>query len=80
MNKKKLYLKEIKDFINKSINPLLYNHGGYIKLLDIDKKNNLFIKIYGKCQSCSLNEYTFENLIKKKILKFFPYIKNIIKI
>ncbi len=80
MNKKKTYFKEIKDFINKNINPLLYNHGGYIKLLNIDEENNLFIKIYGKCKSCLFNKYTFENLIKKKILKFFPYIKKIINI
>ncbi len=80
MNKNKILIKKIKNFYKKNIKPILNIHQGDLKIIDINKKNFLLIKFTGKCKLCNINNFTFENIIKKKIIKNFPEIKNIINI
>lgn len=76
MNKKKLF-KEINKFIKKKINLILNKHNGSIKLLNIDKNNNIILKFKGNCNSCNFKKNTFINFILNKIKINFPEINNI---
>ncbi len=76
MNKKNNLIKNIKIYIEKIINPILFKHNGSIELINIIN-NNLLITFKGNCKSCNLKliilKYKIINHIKKK----FPQVNNI---
>ncbi len=78
MQKNEKIFNKINKFIKKKINKLLNYHNGYIKLINIDKKNNIFFKFYGHCKSCLIKKNTYENIINKKIKEKFKKINKII--
>lgn len=74
--KKNNKLEEIKLYVLNNINPILKQHNGYIEVTNLID-NTLFIKLHGSCAQCMLSTNTFNNFIKKKILKRFINIKKI---
>ncbi|CAL4325872.1 Fe/S biogenesis protein NfuA [Buchnera aphidicola (Protaphis terricola)] len=76
---KNLTLKDkIKNFLDQEINPQLLSHGGKVNLINLSKDKVVFIKFSGGCNGCSMIEVTLKEMIEKKILSFFPEVKQVI--
>ncbi len=77
MKKKFNLFKKITKYINKKINILLNKHNGKLKLINVDKNNNILLKFKGNCKTCNFKKNTFINLIIIKLKNNFPIINNI---
>ncbi|CUX96097.1 Fe/S biogenesis protein NfuA [Candidatus Mikella endobia] len=64
--------------LQSQINPLLANHGGHVKLIKITDNMLAILQFKGRCNGCSMVNYTLTEGIEKKILKKFPELKGVI--
>lgn len=62
------------------INPQLAMHGGYAKLIEINKDNFLLLEFGGGCQGCSQVGVTLKQGIEQNLLQMLPEIKGIIDV
>ncbi|QCI18495.1 NfuA family Fe-S biogenesis protein [Buchnera aphidicola (Aphis nasturtii)] len=69
---------KLKNFLNIEINPQLSLHGGKVNLINISNNNIALIEFSGGCNGCSMIGVTLKEMIEKKILAFFPEIKEVI--
>ncbi len=60
-----------------SIRPFLKMDGGDVELVEIDKDNNIKIKLLGNCRSCEMSHMTMKAGIEEAIKKVFPDIKSV---
>lgn len=71
-------LEKIKEVLEREIFPYLNEHGGAIEIESYDEiKENLQLRLMGQCCSCPHSIDTIDNLIKMKLLEYFPEIKEI---
>jgi len=69
-------LKEIEDILDEKIRPQLRSHLGDIEIVKLED-TTLYVKLVGQCSSCMSSKYTFEELIKKEIIKNTPEIEEV---
>lgn len=65
--------------IDKEVNPVLANHGGWVSLLDV-KADSAFIEMGGGCQGCGLSEATLKQGIQKIIQTNVPEILKVLDV
>lgn len=68
----------IEEFLNTNVNPQLLMHGGKVNLIKISKNKIALIQFSGGCNGCSMIGITLKETVEKKILSFFPEIKQVI--
>lgn len=65
--------------IKNDIGPLLQEHGGGLEVVSYEDKR-LGVKLTGSCVSCPHLSSTFEDIVKKIILKKVPEIEEVVLI
>jgi Fe/S biogenesis protein NfuA len=60
------------------INPGLAAHGGFAELVGVDDEQNVYVKMGGGCQGCSLSAATLQEGIRKAIVDNLPEVKEVI--
>ncbi|CUR53335.1 NifU family protein [Buchnera aphidicola] len=82
--KKKLCIKKtaslferVEHFFLTVINPMLLQHNGYVKILQIDAQGKIFVKFKGGCNGCSMINVTLKQNIEKLVLNKFPHLTGI---
>jgi len=60
------------------INPGLAAHGGFAELVGVDDEQNVYVKMGGGCQGCSLSAATLQEGIRKAIIDNLPEVKEVI--
>jgi len=60
------------------INPGLAAHGGFAELVGVDDEQNVYVKMCGGCQGCSLSAATLQEGIRKAIVDNLPEVKEVI--
>ena len=68
--------KQVEKLIKEQINPSLASHGGYIELLDV-RNNDIFIKMGGGCQGCSMSQATLKQGIEQTLRQEIPFLGSI---
>lgn len=70
--------KIIKEIIN-DIKPYLNNDGGDIEFIKYED-NYVFVKLYGACSHCGLQDYTLNDNILELIKEKVPEVINVINV
>ena len=64
---------DIQEFIDKEINPLLKDHGGFISIHTFNQENNsLKIQMGGGCQGCAGSKITLRIGVENHLREEFP--------
>ena len=61
-------LLEVREILEKEIQPYLHSHGGHIELVSI-KDGVLTVSLKGACQHCPSAQITNEEIVKKAVLE-----------
>ncbi|QOI10901.1 Fe-S biogenesis protein NfuA [Blochmannia endosymbiont of Colobopsis nipponica] len=69
--------KKIEYILQSKINPVLAQHGGSVKLIEITKDMSAIIQFSGGCNGCSMVNLTLKESIEKELLQKFPELKKI---
>ncbi len=84
INKEAVQLKspeaqKIQRLIEERINPAVADHGGFVSLVDY-KDENVYVKLGGGCQGCSMSQATLKEGIATSIMEAFPQVKEVIDV
>ena len=60
------------------INPGLAAHGGFAELVGVDDDKNVYVKMGGGCQGCSLSAATLQEGIRKAIMDNLPEVQEVV--
>jgi Fe-S cluster biogenesis protein NfuA len=62
---------QVKNLLEKEINPALAQHGGSVNLIDV-KGNEVYIQLNGGCVGCGMVEVTLKHGIERAIREVIP--------
>lgn len=65
-------------FVLNKINKILEQHGGFVKIKRLTFSGILIITFSGNCSSCYSLQNTFQNIVKKEILKNYTQIVDVV--
>ncbi len=68
----------VKWFLDSEINPQLASHGGWAKLVDLDKEGYAVIEFGGGCHGCGMASQTLSMGIESRLLQAFPELKGVL--
>lgn len=68
---------EIQKLLDSDINPGVASHGGVVELLDV-KDNNVYVKMGGGCQGCSMASVTLKQGVEVMIKEKFPQVEAVV--
>ncbi len=74
---------EFKKKINLSLDkvrPYLIADGGNVELVDVNEKNEVFVKLIGACGSCPFSFYTLKSGVETTLKQDFPQITEVIAV
>ncbi len=69
--------KIIQEILEKSINPALSSHGGWVKLRRIEGQD-VYVEMGGGCQGCASSRATMKFGIERAIKEAVPQVRNVI--
>ncbi len=75
MSKEELFGR-VKDVIDTLINPGVAGHGGFVRLLGVEK-DTAFVQLGGGCHGCGMATFTLKQGVEKTILQHVPEIKHV---
>jgi Fe-S cluster biogenesis protein NfuA len=67
----------VQDVIDKSINPALAMHGGFVELLEV-KGEKVYVTMGGGCQGCAASQQTLKMGIASMLQEEIPEITDVI--
>lgn len=65
--------KNVERVLLEEINPAVASHGGVVELLDV-KNNDVFVRMGGGCQGCSMSYATLKQGVETAFRKAIPYL------
>lgn len=68
--------REVQEFLDDEVNPLVASHGGVIDLLDV-AAGVAYIHMGGGCQGCGMADVTLSQGVRTAILERFPEISEV---
>ncbi len=66
----------VKDVIETLINPGVAGHGGYVRLVGVDK-DTAYVQLGGGCHGCGMATFTLKQGVEKTICQHVPEIKQV---
>ncbi len=66
----------VQDVINTLINPGVAGHGGFVRLLGVEK-DTAYVQLGGGCHGCGMATFTLKQGVEKTILQHVPEIKHV---
>lgn len=69
---------KVETLLAEHINPGLAAHGGYAELVGVDEEQNVYVKMGGGCQGCSLSAATLQEGIRKAIMDNLPEVREVV--
>ena len=69
---------KVATLLNEHINPGLAAHGGHAELVGVDDEQNVYVKMGGGCQGCSLSAATLQEGIRKAIMENLPEVRDVV--
>ena len=70
---------QVKDLLDKKINPSVASHGGRVSLVEI-KEQTVYLELSGGCQGCGMAKATLKQGIERTILESIPVIKSVVDV
>jgi Fe-S cluster biogenesis protein NfuA len=67
----------LEDLLERSINPALASHGGWVKLKRIEGQD-VYVEMGGGCQGCASSRATMKFGIERAIKEAVPQVRNVI--
>jgi len=68
--------REIQEFLDDEVNPMVASHGGVIDLLDV-RNGVAWLRMGGGCQGCSMADATLSQGVRTAILERFPDVHDV---
>ncbi|CUX95731.1 Fe/S biogenesis protein NfuA [Candidatus Gullanella endobia] len=73
-------IERVEYFIKSQINPTLASHSGKVELIEITNDMLAILQFSGRCNGCSMRDYTLKEGIEKELLKNFPELNGVFDI
>ncbi len=70
---------QVKDLLDKEINPAVASHGGRVSLVEV-KKQTVYLELSGGCQGCGMAKATLKQGIERAILESIPAIESVVDV
>lgn len=69
---------EIERVLDRDVRPNLAEHGGEIRVLDLDEDGTLHIELLGSCSNCPGATLTTETLVEEALVNALSYVSRVV--
>ncbi|HKY69334.1 MAG TPA: NifU family protein [Gammaproteobacteria bacterium] len=73
-------LEKVTYCINSEVNPNLASHGGRVSVVEVNEKNEVFLRFGGGCQGCGMVNVTLKDGIEITLMEKLPEITAVIDV